>query len=784
MTEHDTNSRARKSANDPLGSILDHAQERRDEIGELAVTGIVNASDAVIAMDSAGRVLAWNPGAERLYGYAAAEALGRTMAHLRVKGEPDARDAVTESIATRAPVPRFETRERRKDGSLVDVSVAISPLTGPEGEVKGVSVVARDVTDAHEARRELDTMRRWMEMGFERAPIGMCIVRPDGRFLAVNNSLCRVLGRDREAVMEQDFPTLLAEDDAARVEELLTGFIEEGLEEDEVEVRALRPDGRQIWLCARVASICDQDGRIDSLICQVQEITARKEAEAQLRDYGDHLSRLSMRDSLTGLPNAHAFEARLIERLDSAEITEAWSVVLFDVDRFGRINSTRGQVEGDRVLKQVAEAMADLSRGYDLVARVGPDEFALALPHTAIAGARRAAERVQATVAEHTDGATVSWGVAVWPTDGANAAQLMIQAGTRLSDARPVPEPADDPRYDAELTRILALACEQLDMEVAMLVRVGETHQTFEAISGDSQQFGVDLGTQIPVEEAMLSAMLVGDLPLVVPDAMAEPALEPYRETGKSGPGAYIATELELGPGNARRVLSVIDRRPRTLGDREAGLMRFLARLVADRIHAGRARDTVERSNVELAGIHALLSALGARDHYTGEHSTAVVRLATAVARGLEMGERQLREVEQVALLHDIGKVGIPDSVLQKRGPLNEQEWDLMRQHPAIGSRIVSATPHLSHLASAVRAEHERFDGHGYPDGLSETGIPLASRIVFACDAYNAMTSDRPYRSAMPAANALQELRDGSGGQFDPTVIDALLEVVERVALR
>lgn len=762
----------------------DISDRRRSVEGELAVAGIVNASDAVVAMDHTGTVLTWNPGAERLYGYSADEAVGRTMAHLCVPGEPDACDAVDDAIRTHRATPRLMTRERRKDGTVVDVSLAISPLTGPGGEVKGVSVVARDVTEMQEARRELDTMRRWMQKGFQKAPIGMCIIRSDGTYLAVNDSLCRTLARTRDELLTMHTLDAVAPDDLELAAQKLESLIAGEVEESEFEARGRLPDGTTIWLDVRVAGIRDESDAVESLICQVQEITERKEAEERLRDYGHHLNRLSVRDSLTGLPNEHDFGERLDDQLAGAGPEDICSLVLFDVDRFGRLNNIKGQVEGDRVLKQVGEALTELSRGDDLVARVGADEFALMLPSTPRAGAIRAAERVEATVAEHADGATLSWGVAVWPQDGKTAPELLTCADTALGDARPAPEPADDPRYDPELTRILDLACEQLGMDVAMLVRIGETHQTFEAISGDSQQFGIDLSTEIPLEDAMLTNMLLGELPLVVPDAMAEPSLQRFREAGASGPGSYVATELELGPGHARRALSVIDCQPRPLGERETGLMRFLARLVADRIHLGRERQTVERANVELAGIHALLSALGARDHYTGEHSTAVVRLATAVARNLGMDDRQLREVEQVALLHDIGKVGIPDSVLQKRGPLDEQEWELMREHPAIGSRIVSATPHLSHLAPAVRAEHERFDGRGYPDRLAGQDIPLASRIVFACDAYHAMTSDRPYRAAMPESEALKELRDGAGGQFDPAVVGALLGVIQDAAVR
>jgi HD-GYP domain-containing protein (c-di-GMP phosphodiesterase class II) len=175
------------------------------------------------------------------------------------------------------------------------------------------------------------------------------------------------------------------------------------------------------------------------------------------------------------------------------------------------------------------------------------------------------------------------------------------------------------------------------------------------------------------------------------------------------------------------------------------------------------------------AGVRTLLAALQARDFYTSSHSRQVVDLASAVAKRLGLDSEATRDVEQVALLHNIGKVGIPDAILQKQGPLDDDEWQLMRQHPIVGEHIIAGTPGLSRLAPSIRAEHERWDGGGYPDGLAGERIPLASRITLACDALHAMTSDRPYRPAMTVEHAEHELQSYAGTQSDPQIIRALL---------
>jgi diguanylate cyclase (GGDEF)-like protein len=181
----------------------------------------------------------------------------------------------------------------------------------------------------------------------------------------------------------------------------------------------------------------------------------------------------------------------------------------------------------------------------------------------------------------------------------------------------------------------------------------------------------------------------------------------------------------------------------------------------------------LERANAHV--IDALAAALAERDSYTGEHSASVVDSARSVARALGLHELEIERVGHAALLHDIGKVGVPDRILHKSGPLAGDEWDLMREHPVIGERILSAIPGLGGVAQMVRHEHERFDGSGYPDGLRGDEIPIGSRIILACDAYHAMTSHRAYRGAMEQDHAIAELVRGAGSQFDPKVVAVLV---------
>jgi two-component system, cell cycle response regulator len=172
-----------------------------------------------------------------------------------------------------------------------------------------------------------------------------------------------------------------------------------------------------------------------------------------------------------------------------------------------------------------------------------------------------------------------------------------------------------------------------------------------------------------------------------------------------------------------------------------------------------------------------LLRAIGERLPDLEGHTRHVAALARGVAERLGLPRHEVEAVRRAAELHDVGKVAVPDAVLEKPGPLDEAEWAFMRRHTLIGERIVAAAPSLESVARLVRWSHERMDGRGYPDGLVGDEIPVGARIVAVCDAFDAMVADRPYRRALSPAEAVMELRACASSQFDPAVVEAFVEV-------
>jgi len=198
-------------------------------------------------------------------------------------------------------------------------------------------------------------------------------------------------------------------------------------------------------------------------------------------------------------------------------------------------------------------------------------------------------------------------------------------------------------------------------------------------------------------------------------------------------------------------------------------------RIVDQRLYAGKER---RRASAGAQASDALLRVLGEREPDLHEHLHDVALLATTVAAELGLGLDEIAEIRRAAELHDIGKVALPDLVLQKPGPLAADERTFVEQHTIIGERILAAAPALRAVGRIVRASHERWDGAGYPDGLVQEDIPMGARIIAVCDAYDAMITVRPYQGAVPTSDALSELRRCAGTQFDPTVVTAFTAMI------
>jgi diguanylate cyclase (GGDEF)-like protein len=281
------------------------------------------------------------------------------------------------------------------------------------------------------------------------------------------------------------------------------------------------------------------------------------------------------------------------------------------------------------------------------------------------------------------------------------------------------------------------------------------------------------LGFTQPADRGLIGRCLREGRAVRAADVSAEP--DYYSTAVTRG----VRSELDmpvLVAGRPWGAITLQDLHPGAFDEEDTRLVTAVADQLAAALRAAALYDQLERAYLGTA--EALSAALEAKDSYTAEHSRSLVQRAEAVGRTLGMPEAELRGLRYAAAFHDIGKLAVPEAILNKPGPLTSGEREVVERHTVIGEQILSPVEFLSDVLPLVRSAHERFDGSGYPDGLAGEQIPLGARIVFACDTYDAMTTDRPYRAALDHEQAVAELRRVGGSQLDPRVVEALIEIL------
>jgi diguanylate cyclase (GGDEF)-like protein len=282
-------------------------------------------------------------------------------------------------------------------------------------------------------------------------------------------------------------------------------------------------------------------------------------------------------------------------------------------------------------------------------------------------------------------------------------------------------------------------------------------------------------GWRAPLSSGLIGRAITECVPLLTNDVRKEPAYRPTEAT------LDTLAELDVPITVGDRVwgaITVQEDRTGAFDDDDLRLLLTIADQLGAALRSVALYEQLERAYLGTA--EALAAALEAKDLYTASHSHSIVANAESVGRLLGMDDDDLRSLKLGAAFHDIGKLAVPEEILNKRGPLTDEERGIIERHPEAGEMILAPVEFLAPVLPLVRHGHERWDGFGYPDGLARDGIPLGARIIFACDAWDAMTSNRPYRAAMPEAEARAEMRRAAGTQFDPDVVDALLRVLDQ----
>ena len=352
-----------------------------------------------------------------------------------------------------------------------------------------------------------------------------------------------------------------------------------------------------------------------------------------------------------------------------------------------------------------------------------------------------------------------------------------------MSAGRPqrtaAPSVGDTPHdhYRETLSRLALHACEIAGLDrgcIFLRDQMSEVSMTAAAVHGLPDGL---VGRTFGILDGLAGRVLISGEAMVAEG----PSAFPSAIGQEAGLTHAVASVPIRSHGRVRAALSAgsVDPRQR-IGERQLGALCEVADLGGFALEQAEARQELEEA--VRASVGTLARAADMREVRPPRHSDRVVELAAAVGEELGMEPEGLAELRLAALLRDVGKIALPDTVVRKPGPLNAREWELVRRHPELGGELVFGIPGLEGAAVVVVHHHENYDGSGYPDGLMGEDIPLASRIVAVCDAYHAMISDHPYRPALRPITALRELQRTAGSQFDPEAVLALTRVA-RVSL-
>ena len=288
--------------------------------------------------------------------------------------------------------------------------------------------------------------------------------------------------------------------------------------------------------------------------------------------------------------------------------------------------------------------------------------------------------------------------------------------------------------------------------------------------------WAVNKKQRVPVNKGPLGDAFSQQRPVFVENVLSDPGYEPWKHMASvQGYSSLIALPL-MAKDESIGVICIYFAEPRLLNPDEIELLSTAANEAAIAIENSRIFNNLQEAFV--GTIRSLAETIDAKDTYTRGHSEKVSLYGEAIARSLGLNSEEVVTIRYAGYLHDVGKIGIPDEILRKPGKLSLEEFKVIKKHPVLSERILKPVGFPFPVQPIVRHHHERYDGRGYPDGLAAEEIPLGARILFVADAYEAMTSDRPYRKALSVQRALNELMNNKGAQFDPKVVDAFINVI------
>ena len=732
-----------------------------------------NAPIGIFTSSPQGRFLSVNPALSDMLGYDSPEKLIDSITHIcsQIYADPEERDALEKLLNDHGQAANYECRWMRRDGSVVWVFNSIHAVRDESGSITHYQGFVLDINCRKQKERALyESEKRYRNLVESQNDL-IVRVDPEYRFTYVNDTYCRFFGKGREELIGSIFTPLVYQEDVEETLEAMKKLWEPPYRVNILQ-RAKTVYGLR-WILWEDSVVFGDNGEITEIQAVGRDVTQIKEAQQELEQKQEQLEKTLQelkeeRDKMADLLNFQA------EILSTAVI---WINMLDEEGNVTFWNKAAENISGFRAEEVVGHAQ--------IWEWLYPDPEYRASIMSKVKAIIQSGEKVEnlETQVRTKNGQyrIISWYSNSLEKNGKMVGSIAL--GADVTEQRYYQEQLKHLSLHDQLTGLYNRA--YLENELKRLNKSREHPVTIMSIDVDglkaiNDMFGHEQGDRI--------LKLTADI-----------LQETFRASdilSRAGGDEFVAllpgTDAQAGSKIVQRIRSRVEKYNREKQDTQLPLSLSVGMAVAE----DRSRDLFavfkkaddlmyrDKLNKDVTArsqiMRTIMAALEERDFITHGHARRLEDLCRLLGESAGLSEKQLSDLALLAQVHDMGKVGIPDHVLFKEGPLTEDEWEIMYKHPEKGYRIAKASNDLAEIADLILKHHERWDGEGYPLGLEGEEIPVECRILAIADAYDAMTSDRPYRKALDYEDAIAELKRCSGTRFDPYLVDKFIEIIQQ----
>ncbi|HEC78745.1 MAG TPA: PAS domain S-box protein [candidate division WOR-3 bacterium] len=747
------------------------------------------APDAYYIHDLNGNLIDGNRAAEEITGYSIKELKGKNIFEINIlppEQIPRARELLSKGVK-KIIRDSHEFTIIRKDGSRVYVEIRTFPV-----KIRGKTYmlgIAHDITHRKLFEETLKESEKNYRELVEKASVAILINDIDGNIKYFNSKFAEIFGYTYEEMKDKTFSALIHPDDVKKVLTFHKERINDKLAPKSYEFRGIKKDGSLIYVEVQTTTIKEK-GKIVGTRSYLWDISARKNTEEELRI-------LSLIDPLTGLYNRRGFLTLVRQQVDLANRSKKGFFLIFaDIDRMKWINDNLGHHEGDRALKTIAAICKQSFRKSDIVGRLGGDEFAICAIEARKDSAQMLIKRLRKNLFNYNKNSQnkvkLSLSIGTTYYDPENpcpveelleyADKLMYEHKMQKHSPRLVLTKSESPHLAkkertefylrSEVIKVLIIEDNPDDRDLFVKMLMQAKNNKFDVVHVKTLKNGLNYLAREPIDIVVLDLNLpdsmgfetlkklhtkVPEIPIIVLTAMEveDLAVKAIREGAQDcfAKGKFTADVL------IRAIRYAIERKYAEL-ELKNSFGKFL--------------------HVLEETINTLATVVEMRDPYTAGHQKRVSELAQAIAKEMKLKEEQIKGIKLAALIHDVGKTKVPEDILNKPEKLNANEMKVVKVHPIAGYDILKTIKFPWLIAQIVHQHHERLNGSGYPKGVKGKDILLEAKILAVADVVEAMSADRPYRSAPGLEEALKEIQKNSGKLYDKKVVETCLKLFKQ----